>query len=331
MPALVPLSPLDPLFILLAGLALDAAAGDMRLLFRFVPHPVAALGALIGYLERRLNRENRTAEARRLRGVVVVIAVVALAALCGWLVLSVTRSWRWGWLIEIFLVGVLVAQRSLYQHVIAVYRALESGGVSAGRDAVRHIVGRDPNSLDEHGVARAAVESLFENFADGVVAPSFWYLLFGLPGLMAYKAVNTLDSMIGHRSPRYLDFGAAAARLDTAANFVPARLAGLIVALAALVVPKGSPSSAFRTMLRDAKKHRSVNAGWPEGAAAGALDLALAGPRRYGAEVVNDPWIGVGRARAVPDDIRRALYLFVAACLVHAALIALLAVLRYQA
>lgn len=326
MPGLVPSSPLDPLFILLAGLALDAVAGDMRPLFRLVPHPVVAVGGLIGFLDRRLNRESRTAEARRLRGVIVVIAVVALAALCGWLILSVTRRWTWGWLVEVFLVGVLVAQRSLYQHVFAVCRALETGGVSAGRDAVRHIVGRDPNSLDEHGVARAAIESLFENFADGVVAPAFWYVLFGLPGLMAFKAVNTLDSMIGHRSPRYLDFGAAAARLDTAANFVPARLSGLIIALAALVVPKGNPAAAFNTMMRDAKKHRSVNAGWPEGAAAGALGLALAGPRRYGAETVKDPWIGDGRARAVPDDIRRALYLFIAACLVHAALIALLAV-----
>ncbi len=322
--------PLDPLFILLAGLALDAAVGDMRPLFRLVPHPVAALGRLIGFLDHRLNRESRTAEARRLRGVVVVIAVVALVALCGWLVLSVTRRWTWGWLIEVFLVGVLVAQRSLYQHVLAVCRALESGGVSAGRDAVRHIVGRDPNSLDGHGVARAAIESLFENFADGIVAPAFWYVLLGLPGLMAFKAVNTLDSMIGHRSPRHLEFGAAAARLDTAANFIPARLAGMIIALAALVVPKGSPAGAFNTMMRDAKKHRSINAGWPEGAAAGALGLALAGPRRYGAETVNDPWIGNGRARAVPDDIRRALYLFVAACLVHAALIALLALLYYR-
>jgi adenosylcobinamide-phosphate synthase len=330
MPGLVSPSPLDPLFILLAALALDAVVGDMRPLFRVVPHPVVALGALIGFLDRRLNRETRTARARRLRGVLVVAAVVALAAACGWLVLSVTRHLIWGWLVEVFLVGVLVAQRSLYQHVLAVCRALETGGLAAGRDAVRHIVGRDPNSLDEHGVARAAIESLFENFADGVVAPAFWYVLLGLPGLMAYKAINTLDSMIGHRSPRHLDFGAAAARLDTAINFVPARLAGLIIALAALVVPKGNPIAAFNTMMSDAKKHRSVNAGWPEGAAAGALDLALAGPRRYGAETVNDPWIGVGRARATPDDIRRALYLFVASCLVHAALIALLALLHHS-
>jgi adenosylcobinamide-phosphate synthase len=222
---------------------------------------------------------------------------------------------------------VLVAQRSLYDHVFAVCRALESGGVAAGRAAVSRIVGRDPNSLDEYAVARAGIESLFENFSDGVVAPAFWYLLLGLPGLFAYKAVNTLDSMIGHRSPRYLDFGAFAARLDTAANYLPARLSGLIVVAAALVVPQGSPRAALKITLRDARKHRSVNAGWPEGAAAGALGLALAGPRRYGADLVNDPWIGDGRARATPSDMRRALYLFVAACLLQAGLIAVLALL----
>jgi adenosylcobinamide-phosphate synthase len=237
----------------------------------------------------------------------------------------VTRRWAWGWVVEVLLVGVLVAQRSLYDHVFAVCRALETGGIAAGREAVRHIVGRDPNSLDEYGVARAGIESLFENFSDGVVAPAFWYVLLGLPGLLAYKAVNTLDSMIGHRSPRYKDFGMAAARLDTAANFLPARLAGAIIALAGIVAPRGNPAMALKTMLRDARKHRSVNAGWPEAAGAGALGLALAGPRRYGAEVVNDPWIGGGRARATPADMRRALYLFVVACLVHAGLIALLA------
>ncbi|HEX2113820.1 MAG TPA: adenosylcobinamide-phosphate synthase CbiB [Alphaproteobacteria bacterium] len=319
-------SAIDPFFALLAGLALDAVAGEMRLLFRFFPHPVVAIGSVIAALDRRLNREARGRNALRVRGALVALVVVAIAALCGWLVLTLSRLGRWGWLIEVFAIGVLVAQRSLYDHVFAVCRALESGGLAAGRDAVSKIVGRDPNSLDEYAVARAGTESLFENFSDGVVAPAFWYLLLGLPGLFAYKAVNTLDSMIGHRNARYIDFGAFAARLDTAANFVPARLAALIIAAAAAVAPKGSPAASLKAMLRDARKHRSVNAGWPEAAAAGALGLALAGPRRYGAELVSDPWIGDGRARVTPADMRRALYLFVAACLVHAALIAILAI-----
>ena len=324
---LFPVAAIDPFFALLAGLALDAVAGEMRLLFRFVPHPVVAIGGLIGTLERRLNRESRGRGARRARGALLVLFVVGFAALCGWLLMVLARHWRWGWAIEIAAIGVLVAQRSLYDHVFAVCRALESGGVSAGRAEVSKIVGRDPNSLDEYAVARAGIESLFENFSDAVVAPALWYLLLGLPGLFAYKAINTLDSMIGHRSPRYIDFGAFAARLDTVTNFVPARLSGAIVAIASLVVPEGNPAAALKTMLRDARKHRSFNAGWPEGAAAGALGLALAGPRRYGSDLVNDPWIGDGRARATPIDMRRALYLFVAACLVHAALIAVAALI----
>jgi adenosylcobinamide-phosphate synthase len=322
---LVPVAAIDPFFALLAGLALDAVVGEMRPLFRFVPHPVAVVGGVIANLERRLNRESRGRGARRARGALVVLFVVVAATLCGWLLAVLARHWRWGWAIEIVAITVLVAQRSLYDHVFAVCRALESGGVAAGRAEVAKIVGRDPNSLDEHAVARAGIESLFENFSDAVVAPALWYLLLGLPGLFAYKAINTLDSMIGHRDERYIDFGAFAARLDTVANFVPARLSALIVAAASVVVPQGNPAAALKTMLRDARKHRSFNAGWPEGAAAGALGLALAGPRRYGSELVNDPWIGDGRARATPADMRRALYLFVAACLVHAALIAVAA------
>ena len=327
MPQIVPPSPVDPLIVLFLGLALDAVVGDMRPLFSLVPHPVTALGRLIGFLEARLNRENRNQLTRFVRGAIVTVFVAVLAVLTAWLALSLTRRVRGGWLIELFLVTVLVAQRSLFDHVKLVARGLDTS-LPAGREAVRHIVGRDPESLDEHGVARAAVESLFENFADGVVAPSFWYVVAGLPGLFLAKAVNTLDSMIGHRSPRYLAFGASAARLDTVLNFIPARLAGLIVGLAAVFAPTASPLSAFRIMLRDARKHRSVNAGWPEGAAAGALDLALAGPRRYGGELVDDPWIGDGRPRAGQTDIRRALFLFAVACLIHAMLIGSLALAK---
>jgi adenosylcobinamide-phosphate synthase len=325
---LIPWSPIDPLIILFLGLALDAVVGDMRWLFRYVPHPVVMVGSLIAALERRLNRDTRSEETRITRGAIVVGFVVLLAFAVGLGVLWFTRQMRGGWLIELFLVTVLIAQRSLYDHVKHVADGLDREGVQGGREAVRHIVGRDPQALDEHGVARAAVESLFENFADGVVAPAFWYVIAGLPGLMAAKAANTLDSMIGHRSPRYLAFGRAAARLDTAMNYVPARLSGVIIALAAAFAPTAAPWSAFRVMFRDARSHRSVNAGWPEGAAAGALGLALAGPRRYGTEMVNDPWIGHGRARVEPDDIRRALFLFVVACLIHGMLIGSLAVAK---
>ena len=328
---LVPRSPFDPLLLLLLALVLDAVVGDMPVLFGVVPHPVAVLGRFIAFLERRLNRTSRDEATRTVRGGLVAGLIVVLAALAGWLVLSLTRRFAAGWLIELFFVTVLVAQRSLYDHVRLVARGLDAGGVRAGRAAVRHIVGRDPEALDEHGIARAALESLFENFADGVVAPAFWYVVAGLPGLFVAKAVNTLDSMIAHRSPRYLAFGAATAALDTTMNFVPARLAGLIIGCAAAFAPTASPLPAFRVMFADARKHRSVNAGWPEGAAAGALNLALAGPRRYGKELVDDPWIGTGPAQATSADIRRGLFLFVAACLIHAMMIGGLVIARAAA
>jgi adenosylcobinamide-phosphate synthase len=325
MPMLIPVSRVDPLLILLGALALDLVVGDLPSLFRRIPHPVVMIGRLVAALEHRLNRAARSVATRRVRGGLVVLFVVAVSALAGWGVLRLTRGLAWGWAIELFVAAILLAQRSLYDHVARVWKALETRELADAQKEVSHIVGRDPASLDSHGVARAGIESLAENFADGVVAPAFWYILLGLPGMLAYKAVNTLDSMIGHRSPRYLAFGFAAARLDTIANFIPARLAGIIFALAALITPAANPRNAVRVMLRDARKHKSVNAGWPEGAVAGALGIALAGPRRYGTEVVNDEWIGDGRARATALDMRRALYLYVVAGLIHAALIGALA------
>jgi adenosylcobinamide-phosphate synthase len=176
-------------------------------------------------------------------------------------------------------------------------------------------------SLDVHGIARAAIESLAENFSDGVVAPVFWYLLLGLPGLFAYKMANTLDSMIGHRTPRYRSFGWAAARLDDVLNLAPAPISGLLLTVAAVFAKGGRPDRALLVMLRDGRKHHSPNSGWPESAMAGALGLALAGPRNYPEGLVNDPWLGDGSARAAPSDIARALHLYRLACLLEAGLL----------
>jgi adenosylcobinamide-phosphate synthase len=312
----------DPPAILLLALAIDALAGDMRPVFRYLPHPVVAIGGLVAFLDRRLNREQRSFNDRRLRGIATVAFVAGLSFALGWAAHLVFVHAKWGWAAEALAVGILVAQRSLRDHVAAVGVALAAEGLAAGRRAVAHIVGRDPQTLDEHGVARAAIESLFENFGDAVVAPVFWYLLLGLPGVLALKAINTMDSMIGHRTPRHRAFGEAAARLDTAVMFLPARIAALCLVLAAAIVPGGRPLAALRTILRDARKHRSFNAGWPEAAGAGALGLALSGPRRYHGESVDEPWIGDGRARAVPGDVERACRLFLVACLAHAALAA---------
>jgi adenosylcobinamide-phosphate synthase len=317
----------QPDTLLLLGLALliDWAVGDMRFLFAIVPHPVRLMGALTSALERRLNRERRSDATRRRRGAFVVLFLVALAGAAGYVIADFVREFAYGWVIELFFVVVLLAQRSLFDHVYAVGVALRDEGLDAAKTAVRHIVGRDLDHLDEHGVARAAIESCAENFSDGVMAPVFWYALLGLPGLFVYKTVNTLDSMIGHRSKRYRAFGMAAARLDDVLSFIPARLSALVIALAAVFTPTANPFRAIATVFKDAGKHSSFNAGWPEAAMAGALGLALAGPRRYGEVLANDPWIGSGRARATEQDIRRSLFLYVVACAVTLAIVAAIA------
>ncbi|MGA8754873.1 MAG: adenosylcobinamide-phosphate synthase CbiB [Stellaceae bacterium] len=270
----------DPLLLLAAGLAIDAWFGDMPALFARIPHPIVLAGRGVAFFDRKLNREIRSEQSRRTRGIITVIVLVGGTAALGWIIEQLCRDSLAGVAIEILLIAILVAQRSLFDHVAAVARALADGGLLAAREAVRHIVGRDPASLDAHGVARAAIESLAENFSDGVVAPVFWYLVLGLPGLFAYKMANTLDSMIGHRTPHYRAFGWAAAHFDDLANLVPARISGVLIAAAAFFAREGRPSRALVIMLRDGRKHRSLNAGWPEGAMAGALGLALAGPRR---------------------------------------------------
>jgi adenosylcobinamide-phosphate synthase len=309
--------------LLLAGLAIDAIFGDMPVIFTIVPHPITLAGRAVAFFDQQLNRPGRSERRRRERGMITVIILVGTAAGLGWVIHLLCRSTITGAAAEAFAIGVLLAQRSLYQHVAAVETALQSGGLVAGRAAVAHIVGRDPQRLDAHAVARAAIESLAENFSDGVVAPAFWYLLLGLPGLFAYKTANTLDSMIGHRSPHYLAFGWAAARFDDVLNLAPSRLAGGLLATSAVFAGDAKAGAGMRIMLRDAGKHRSPNAGWPEAAMAGALGLALAGPRYYVDEGrVGHAWLGDGSPAATAGDIGRALRLYRLACLLLAGLVA---------
>ena len=284
-----------PQILILLALLAEAYLGGMTGLFRRIRHPVALIGGLVGWLDRKLNRDSRSQADRFVRGFIATLFVVGLTGAVGWGVAWLSLAHPFGWVVELAFLITLLAQRGLYTHVRAVGLGLKES-LDAGRRAVAHIVGRDPHQLDRHGVARAAIESCAENFGDGVVAPVFWYLLFGFPGILVYKAVNTMDSMIGHRTPRHRAFGMTAARLDDVMNLIPARLAGLFLALAAVFVPTANPLRALKVMLRDARRHRSMNAGWPEGAMAGALNLALAGPRRYAKQVVKDPWIGDGTA-----------------------------------
>lgn len=299
--------------LLLLALALDAVIGDPAWLYRRVPHPVVVMGHAIAWLDRCLNREHHTFVLRRAAGVLALALMLLGAAGLGIALQRATLAVPGGWLLEALLASTLLAQRSLYEHVAAVRKALAAGSLAKARRAVSLIVGRDPDSLDESGVARAAIESAAENFADGVVAPALWYLLLGLPGLVAYKAINTADSMIGHRTPRHRAFGWAAARLDDLVNLPAARLSAVLLGLAGGTWRQGR--QAWRCVWADAPRHRSPNAGWPEAALAGALGLALAGPRRYGAVLVEDVWINPqGRREAGPADIASALRLLGVAC-----------------
>jgi adenosylcobinamide-phosphate synthase len=307
----------DALPLLLAALIIEAAIGYPARLYAWIGHPVTWIGALIAALDRRLNRESAAFSRRRLAG----LAALAIL-LCVTLVASLVLLWlcrlagAFALLPLALLASTLLAQRSLYEHVAAVAEGLEKDGLPGGRKAVAMIVGRDPESLDEAGVARAAIESLSENFSDGIVAPAFWLGVGGLPGAILYKAINTADSMIGHKSPRYLAFGWAAARLDDLVNLPASRLTALLLVAAAALDRQADASAAWRAVRRDAGRHRSPNAGWPEAAMAGALGLRLAGPRVYGAVRVEDGWMGDGRAEAKATDIRRALGLYRKSCLI---------------
>ena len=311
---------------LLAPLALliERVIGYPAWLYKAIGHPVTWIGGLISSLDARLN----TGANRRLKGIVALVLLVLTVLALGLLIIAITRRIPFGWVIEALLASTLLAQRELGRAVKAVadglYLSLESG-----RRAVSHIVGRDPNALDEPGVARAAIESLAESTSDGVVSPLFWLLIGGLPGVLIYKAVNTADSMIGHKNAKYLDFGWASARLDDLANWPAARLSIAFIAAGAwLRKSRAAARAAVGTALRDSGLHRSPNSGWPEAAMAGALGIGLAGPRIYGGTRVDEPMMNAsGRTVATIADIDLSLRIFSAACAALASVVLLVALL----
>jgi adenosylcobinamide-phosphate synthase len=313
----------QPMFTWLAltALMIDAAAGYSGWLYRRVGHPVTWMGRLIGLLDRRWNSPGHPLPLRRLHGVAALLVLLFASALAAYLVqraLFALTGPMVGVVLAAVLASTLIAQRSLDGHVRRVARALDARGLEAGRRAVSRIVGRDTETLDEAGVCRAALESLSENFSDGVVAPAFWTALGGLPGGVTYKAINTADSMIGHRSERYFAFGWASARLDDFVNLPASRLAALWIVIAACALPGADPREAIRAVWRDARHHKSPNAGWPEAALAGALGIRIAGPRSYGGIVSETAWMGSGRAELDVYDLRKGLALYRAACAVQA-------------
>ena len=301
----------------------ELCVGYPATLHRAIGHPVTWMGRLIAWLDRALNRESAAAQARLAAGVAAILILLVVVGVLAFLVQSALLRLPFGLLAAALVASTLIAQRSLHRPVADVAAALETGGVAAGRQAVAHIVGRDTEKLDAAGVARAAIESLAENFSDAIVAPVFWMAIGGLPGAALYKAINTADSMIGHRTPRHQAFGWAAARLDDLVNLPASRLSALLLVAAAALSGNGA-GAAWRAVRRDAGKHRSPNAGYPEAAMAGALGLSLAGPRVYGGALVDDAFMGDGRREAEAADIRRALALYRTA---DAVLIVLLGVL----
>lgn len=292
-------------FVAPLALLLERVLGYPKPIFDLIRHPVVWVGALITWLETRLN----AGERRRLKGVVMLLLMLGTVLALSLLILAATRRIPFGFAIEALLASTLLAQQELGRAVKAVADGL-SRSLPLGRRAVSQIVGRDPETLEEAGVSRAAIESLAESTSDGIVAPLFWLLVGGLPGIMLYKAINTADSMVGHLNERYREFGWASARLDDIVNWVPARLSALLIAGAAFLVRRADPEQAWAMALRDAKKHASPNAGWPEAAFAGALAFSLGGPRAYDGEVHELPVLGEGRADLTAVDILRALELY---------------------
>lgn len=309
----------------LAAVVVEALAGYPDAVFRAIGHPVTWLGRLIAWCDRTWNSENDSDATRRFWGVVTVLLLLAVSLIVGRALMFLLPAILCG-----VLASCLLAQRSLYTHVEAVASALEREGIESARHAVSMIVGRDTARLDEAAVSRAAIESLAENFSDGVVAPLFWTAVGSLPGGIAYKAINTADSMIGHRSPRHLAFGWAAARLDDVLNLPASRLSLLWLAAGSMFTPGASPQNAWRAALRDASQHDSPNAGWPEAAMAGALGFKLAGPRLYDGELTDDHWMGDGRVELNAADIRKALTLYRNACGVQIAVLTVLYVLSFS-
>ena len=301
------------LSILLVALIADRLTGDPDWLWRHAAHPVVVFGKLVDYCDKRLNRPEYSADNREKLGLVAIGGLLLLAVIVGrWLDWVFEVTGFFGWIAEIAVVAVLLAQKSLADHVAAVADGLRRGGLDGGRKAVSMIVGRDPETLDEPGIARAAIESLAENASDGVVAPVFWYVIFGIPGLFAYKMLNTADSMIGHKTERHRAFGRASAQLDDIANWVPARMTGALIA-AAVYTAQGrqAAAAAWTVMRRDAGLHRSPNAGWPESAMAGALGVALGGPRIYAGDAADEPFQNAGGRRdASAADIDAAIAMF---------------------
>lgn len=315
------------LLMLLLAIILDMVVGDPDWLWRKFPHPVVGFGKVISILDQRLNRIRDNRQMRKKLGVLALAIMLLLALIVGLLLGSIFRQLGIiGFAIEIVIVAVLIAQKSMSDHIKAIIDPLAKGDIEGARTAVSMIVGRQTSQMETSDVARSSIESLAENFSDGVVAPVFWYAILGLPGILMYKMLNTADSMIGHKTVEHEDFGWASAKLDDLANWLPARLSAILIAIAALF-SRGTRSfkNAIWTVLNNASLHRSPNAGWPETAMAGALGIVLSGPRSYNGIITHEPYLNpTGRLKLTHLDLENAHKLFWLACIFEALFIVLI-------
>lgn len=294
---------------------IEACVGWPDGLFKRIKHPVVWLAIPIQWLDQQLNITIYSHTQRYILGCISTLLIVATTTLIAIAISLSLPNTFWGQFIEATLASSLIASRSLYSHVSNILIPLLQNEIEQARKSLSMIVGRDPKQLGQAAIARASIESLAENTSDGVIAPLFWGAIFGLPGIVAYKTINTLDSMIAHRSEKYLAYGGFAARLDDVANILPARLTGCLFALTSL------KQKSFNTMLRDAPRHRSPNAGWPEAAMAGALDIRLSGPRIYNNKTNDEPWLNEKAQDPSPSHLQQALSLYINAMIFAAILL----------
>ena len=320
----------DPLILLLMALVIETYAGQLSFLKRLAGHPVALLENMVDWFDRKLNRETRSQMDRAVRGFIAALIIMSISAGIGWIIAWLSQTLPFAWIFETIFLVMMINQRGVYRRVRKVGLALRDEGLEIARQSVTPLTGEAPEKMDSHTVARLAIEFSAISLTTHVVAPVFWYVLFGFPGLLIYQSISVMNARLGHKTEQYQAFGFTAARLNDIVLLLPAQLSGLFIVLASLFVPTANPIRALKSMMGEARKFRSYSLGVALGAVAGALNLALGGPRKFTQEIKSDPWLGTGTAQATHQDIRRCLYLFAIACLVNGVWVAALTIVRYM-
>ncbi|MEE2761671.1 MAG: cobalamin biosynthesis protein [Pseudomonadota bacterium] len=318
----------DPLILLLLALILDIGAGAAVNRWRLSWHPLNVIGSIANWCDRKLNRAHRPEMDRTIRGLIAMLLLVATAATIGWLIAWASLSVPLMWILETALILMLLDQSGVHARVRRAALAIGVNDTDKARQEIAPIASGDTESMDAHAVARAGLEGCGRALAAGVVAPVFWYALFGFPGLLVFRLVSEMDRIIGHRTQEYVAFGFAPAHTNHILLYLPARIAGLLVFIASLFVPTTSPRAALNTMLHEAAQFRSSNLHWPVGAMAGALGIALGGNSVGNGTATGRPWLGAGSPRVTGLDLRRGIYLFAVACLLNSAWLAMLLAVR---